>query len=157
MTPSQNILSLPPPPPSRRIQSFITHRQDEAETRESIQKAHAPLLALLRFQTALPDAPFVPPQSRSFLKLTPNPSFFSLVDGETCIMAVNGKLDLVKQLSTVLQGEVKPSEFVSSPQLPSHRVGNPISNDDTAKPFCSDHPMLYTRTLCQGQSLPRGC
>lgn len=31
-----------------------------------------------------------------------------LIDSETCVMAVNGKFDLVKQLSTVLQGEVKP-------------------------------------------------
>ncbi|KAJ3508873.1 hypothetical protein NMY22_g16475 [Coprinellus aureogranulatus] len=34
--------------------------------------------------------------------------FQMLIDAETCVLAMNGKFDLVKQLSTVLQGEVKP-------------------------------------------------
>ena len=144
---------LPSSPP---FQFSFVRRQNEAETRKSIQEAHAPLLALLRIQAAFPDARFVPSQSRNIFDLTPNPPFFTPVDAETCVMAVTGKLDLVKQLATVLQGEVKPSEFVSLPQPRSHQRRDSISNEDTAKPFCSDHPMLYTRTLCQGQSLPRG-
>lgn len=37
-----------------------------------------------------------------------------LVDPETCKMAIENKFDLIKQLSTVAQGEVKPSELPSS-------------------------------------------
>jgi len=39
--------------------------------------------------------------------------FAYLVDSETCLMAVAASTDLVKQLGTVLQGDVKPSEHHS--------------------------------------------
>ena len=68
------------------------------------------------------------------------------VDSEICKSAVTQKLDLQKQLYSVLQGEVKPS---GSPFL-WKRMKKPLITQ-MAKPLFSDHTMLHTRIISARQ------
>ena len=64
-----------------------------------------------------------------------------LVDSEMCKTAAESKTELAKQLSSVLQGDVKPSMPLPSVlKCPLRSPGKP-----------SDHPVLHPRALPAGQ------
>jgi hypothetical protein len=69
----------------------------------------------------------------------------SPVDSEICKSAVTQKLDLHKQLYSVLQGEVKPSGSLTC------QKGKLPLITQMAKPFFSDHTMLHTRIISTRQ------
>jgi len=85
---------------------LITFPQNASQASESISQTNALVLPILRFSSAL---------SSSWSAYTVIFSHIiclirvSLVDAETCRIADSHKIDIVKQLGTVLQGEVKPS------------------------------------------------
>ncbi len=62
------------------------------------------------------------------------------VDSEMCKDAISHKIELVKQLSVVLQGSVKPSMF-----YPTSLADCPYQGHGEAG--LSDHAMLYSRAI----------
>lgn len=88
-----------------------THNSNDAsKAGEDIPQTNASVLHIFWIQTALPDPRYVHNVTNSRIALSP-----STVDSEMCQIAIDAKLDLIKQFSTVLQGNVKPSEPFHTP------------------------------------------
>lgn len=88
-----------------------THNSNNAsKAGEDISQTNASVLHVFWIQTALPDPRYVDSVTNNRIALSP-----STVDSEMCHIAMDAKLDLIKQFSTVLQGNVKPSESFRTP------------------------------------------
>ena len=68
----------------------------------------------------------------------------AIVDSEMCTSTIDLKIELVNQLGTVLQGEIKPSAY---------RLVNTLDTTEslTTKLPYSDHAMLHSRIISSGK------
>ena len=84
----------------------------------------------------------------------PSPAVLStdnpLVDSEMCKSTTEFKIDLIKQLGTVLQGEIKPSGCRLLQNLG-------VTENLTGKPSFSDYSMLHSRTIPSGKVTAARC
>lgn len=76
-----------------------------------IPQAHVPLLRVLRLPPTLPSPRYAHARAHNLsLYLFSAAHFFHAVDSHMCKEAMTHKIELVKQLGSVLQGTVKPCE-----------------------------------------------
>lgn len=85
---------------------------DESKAGQDIPQTNAFVFHVFWIQTALSDSRYVHSVTNSCITLSP-----FIVDSEMCQIAIDAKLDLIKQFSTVLQGNVKPSESSRMPAI----------------------------------------